>query len=920
MLRRSLIAGLLTAGLVITATGGAGGGTPIIDRSLARLGLTMEQSRVWSDRLVNVGDDWGAFGWGGDASVPATISADDAPWTTPLTIGVNFVRWQDPERLPVFSDGFETGDVVSGSVGGGPALNYVYLVMTVVVDGDIPLDMSNGLHQQVDFVMQIAGRPAWEALDRYPDDTWHGGAFVSSLALGPQGWGLSFYSFDGAGNIVTNDLPGFALVEGNTILMGVQVDSTLIPTFDLAGRVAYEIKDAPINPELSRVVTAPAAPLGETEFFDYLSQPIVLTPGFPEELRIEDFRAFTDSDGNLWFKLIPAVPWGDMPPDGYFSDYVQFAVRPYDSTDNPHYFGFQTHDGVSEVFAGLGSEEFDPMPAFVMNDGVLLLGTGVPYDGGPLELQVQSGFLATEESQFQSSQVQFRVEESEIGTTDEPTRYDGEYPVYDLVTGTPLETPPDVVDTTTTSTSTTQPATTVTTVTTVTTLGPTTERPRPTTTGTGETCWWCWGSIALFVAVLLCALFLWLKTYEWWTCWLPWFIVIFAWVPFLLAALWFWRPTWWWVPLLAWFPIVAGYWWGWARHRSWWKPWHLYVVAGYLAALVVGMVLVGAPEWGLLFPLFWVPWVAFYFWFRGARQPWFRPWMWGLALGYSIWVFVWVAALTPWWAWWLPVVLVPFVWWWLVAHGHNWQELRGPKWCWALPFTLLPFLAWWIPIWEPWWCLAIVVFLVLHLFCAVFTHFREQEWWTWWLVWFLIGFVWVPFLLAALWFFHPWWWGWALLPWFVVVPLAAWRWGRLQPWWNHNLWYLVVGYLAVAGGVVYVVGAPKWGLLFPVFWLPWVGLWLWYRGRLQPWWRPWMYALVLGYAAFVIVWVGWLTPFWGWWFPVALFPFLGWWFVDHDYEWALIHHKSCFLIPWCLAPWLGYMTAVYCIAASSVSL
>ncbi len=286
----------------------------------------MEQVPSWSDGLVDVGDDWGAFGWGGDASVPATISEDDAPWSTPLTIGVNFVRWQDPERLPVFGDGFETGDLLSGSVGGGPALGQVYVVMTAVVNGDIPLEMSSGLYQQWDFVLEVPDRPAWEALPQFPDDTWHGGAFVSSLALGPQGWGLSFYSFDGSGNIVTNDLPGFALVEGNTILMGVEYDAELIPTFDIAGRLAIDIKDAPVNPDMSRVITAPAPPLGETGFFDYLSDPTLITPGFPEELRIQDFMAFTDGDGNLWFKLIPAVPWGEMPPDGYFSDYVQLAA------------------------------------------------------------------------------------------------------------------------------------------------------------------------------------------------------------------------------------------------------------------------------------------------------------------------------------------------------------------------------------------------------------------------------------------------------------------------------------------------------------------------------------------------------------------------------------------------------------------
>ena len=634
----------------------------------------------------------------------------------------------------------------------------------------------------------------------------------------------------------------------------------------------------------------------------------------PPEFLVERFDIFIDTDGVVWAKLHPQVPWGPEPPDEWYSDMIGVFV----ATNSGYevFAWFQTHDGVSETLSqGTGPDGAvsGPVDAYIMDDGAVLIRTGVVYTDGDLQVSLQSAYMPTETATREEFADNRTVTAAELTTSDDPLHFDGETPVYDLQHGEAIEV---VVTTTTSSATTTSVGTTTTTVavTTTTTLPTTQERP-PRTVSTGGSCWWCWGTVALFLAVLLCALFLWLKTYEWWTCWLPWFIVIFAWVPFLLAGLWWWRPTWWWVPLLAWFPLVAGYWWYWARHRTWWKPWHQFVVAGYLVALGVGMVVVGAPEWGLLLPMFWVPWVAFYFWFRGSRQPWFRPWMWGLGLLYLIWGFVWMALLTPWWAWWLPVALVPLLWWWLTSHGHTWRELRGPKWCWALPFTLLPFLAWWIPIWEPWWCIAIVLFLVLHLFCAVLTHFREQEWWSWWLVWFLIGFVWVPFLLAALWFFRPTWWGWAVLPWFVLVPLVAWRWARLQPWWNHNLWYLVAGYVAVAAGASYIVAAPEWGLLFPVFWLPWVGLWLWYRARLQPWWKPWMYAAVLAWVGLAIVWVGWLSPFWGWWFPIALFPFLGWWFMDHGYQWALIHQKSCFLIPWCLAPWMGYMTALYCVGA-----
>ena len=98
-----------------------------------------------------------------------------------------------------------------------------------------------------------------------------------------------------------------------------------------------------------------------------------------------------------------------------------------------------------------------------------------------------------------------------------------------------------------------------------------------------------------------------------------------------------------------------------------------------------------------------------------------------------------------------------------------------------------------------------------------------------------------------------------------------------------------------------------------MFWLPPVAFYLWYRPRRQPWWRPWLWGLFVAYVAWVFIWVIWLTPWWGWWFPVFFFPFLGWWFIDHGYDWRLIHRKACWLVPWCLIPWLGFMLVLYCV-------
>ena len=629
----------------------------------------------------------------------------------------------------------------------------------------------------------------------------------------------------------------------------------------------------------------------------------------PGEFLVDRVVAFVDEAGILWFKVFPVAPWGSEPPSEWFSDYVQLSVQQSSAPDAVTYFGFQTHDGVSETFSGSGETQGPPIAGYLMDDGALLFESGLEYTGGDVGVLASSGYLPTEGGQFEGATGEYSFPAAELPTSDDPMHFDEETPVYDLLTGE-LITPPVVVTTTVPATVETT-ATTI--ATTVTTVPSTVERPS-TAGGSTETCWWCWGVLALYAAALFCVLWTHLKVYEWWTCWLPWFIVVFAWVPFLLAGLWWWRPAWWWLPLLAWFPIVAGYTWYWARRRSWWRPWYLGVVAAYLAALVVGMVLVGAPEWGLLFPLFWLPWVGLWFWYRGRRRSWFRPWMWGLGAAYVVWVILWVAGLTPWWAWWLPAGFVGFTWWWFASNQMRWSQFGTAKWSWLTPFTLLPFLGWWIPLWDASWCVVVAVVLGLSLCWWMITIFRRDDWWTGWLPWFIVVFVWVPFLFAGLWFFQPWWWGWALVPWFLVIPGYAYWWASRRSWWDPSwMWYALLGYLVVAGGAAFIVGAPEWGVLFPLFWLPWVGLWFWYRGRRQAWFRPWMWILGLAYVIWVFGWVIALTPWWGWWFPIFFLPFLGWWFIDHDHDWGLMRRKACFLVPWAFLPWLCFMVVLDCV-------
>ncbi|HLA67503.1 MAG TPA: hypothetical protein VJP05_08490, partial [Acidimicrobiia bacterium] len=543
--------------------------TSLTSALVDKLGLDPSQVDRWSAGVVDVGDDWWAFGWGGDADAPATISEADAPWTVPVAIGVNYVQWQDPGRLPDFGP-FSVGNgMLTGSVNGGPQLNRTYAVMTAVMGGDIPIGDDMQFFQQWDFVLGIPGLDSWHALPQFPDDTWNGGAFVASLAYGPSPWSLNFYTF-GGGTINTNPFGGFGIITGDTLILGVEADPDIFSggvtggpfNPDITGRIALDVKDAPSNPAMSRVVTAPAGPLDETTFFGYLGNGRTIVPGLPGLFDTSDVVPFIGPDGTLWFKLFPWEPWGSEPPDQFFSDYLQVSFRPGGATGDPFYVGFQSHAGVDEGFAGQGSETGMLPAGYVMNDGAILFGTGIPYEGGALEVLTQGGFLATEGGQFQGTQQTSTFAPERIVTSDDPLHFDDEFPVHDLVTGEPVEPPPTTTTTAPPVTETTdaQETTTTAPLETTTTLGSTTtERPRLSTTSRGGECWWCWGIIALLFAFLICALFLWLKSYEWWTCWIPWGVVIWVWVPFLLAGLWWWQPAWWWGPLVGWFVVIGGY-------------------------------------------------------------------------------------------------------------------------------------------------------------------------------------------------------------------------------------------------------------------------------------------------------------------------------------------------------------------------
>lgn len=692
----ALVASLVVPSGFAPPDAAAGFPREAVDRILVEgLRFDADAVREWDLGLVPVGGDWSAFGIGGDASNPATLELDDVPWTEPLSLGVNFVRWTDPDRLPVLPGGFEANGMLRGPGAlGGPQLNATYLVGTLVMGDDIPFDIPRNLFSQFDLVLDVPGRERWQALDQFPDDTWHNGSLVLSLRLNFDATTFDTYSFS-AGDIVTEQHNGFAFVDGNAIVMGIEVDKGTFPEgrLDLRGRLALDVRGPGFPPDGHRVVTAPAVPLGDNGFFPYLGMTRVLSPGYPGMLDFTSATVIEGVDGNLWFGLTPREPWMGMPPSGFFSDFLRVGFAPSGETPASA-FGFQTHDGVNETFKedqGSRVPEAE-VPGFVTADGNVVIGTDIPFTAGDGYVYLQSGFLVEESSQFQSRTDQFRVTADDV-FSGEPGTFDGSFPVYDLVTGTEIDPPA--------TTTTVPPSTTTTTV--------------PASVGGGDdevSCgWWCWAIVIVWALVLVVLVFWRLVLVTWWTCWIAWFLVIVAWVPLLLAGLWFWYPAWWWWPLVTWYPIVLGYGLRWAPRQPWWQPVYRFVAPAYVAVLGLATYLVGRPEWWLLFLLYWLPPLVFYCWARGRLMPWWRPFGFPLLVVHGLFVLVWTRWLTPAWFLWFVVVLVAVLGWWFVVGGRQWSALMGQKWTWILGFVLVPIFAFAIALWCSWWCwLALLAF------------------------------------------------------------------------------------------------------------------------------------------------------------------------------------------------------------------
>lgn len=448
----------------------------------------------------------------------------------------------------------------------------------------------------------------------------------------------------------------------------------------------------------------------------------------------------------------------------------------------------------------------------------------------------------------------------------------------------------------------------------------TVERPRPKTverpiTTDHPVCWWCWGIKLLFVLTLVCVLIHHIIKQEWWSWWFLWFLLIFIWVPFFLAFLFFFAPPsawWWWIPLLLWIPMIGLVAWRWGKRLV---RWRLPIWVGALvwwAAIGAGLWFVG-PRWWFLLPVFWVPWVLVYAFGRGFRLPWWRHWLWIPLAAYVFWVFAWFIWFGPLWGWVIPALVIPaflaWIWFWWGKTNKDWW---GPKICFTLPWAWFPWFAFMNLEWDPWWCWVVIGFIVSVLFCFLFHFVRKTNWWVWWGFWLIVILVWIPLFLGVLVFFDLWWWWIPLLAWFPAIGLAALFWGRKQPWWGWWSWGLLLLWWAVIGWGLWFWQPVCWFLL-PVFWAPWVLIYLFGRAIRQPWWRWWLLIPIAAYLFWAFYWVCWLTPVWWWVFIVLPVGAMFFWFgFTKQTNWKVISEKFCFFLPWIYVPVLAFAFLIYC--------
>jgi len=709
----------------------SGGNTPVPTATLdiaREQGFNEFQLERIADHAWNISGLTQSYGYADDPFGTPTVTEEDARGTMAQFIGMEYVRYTDPSLLPAsFDEPTFVGEDLFVPFGtGGIRADVEYAWFWAEFDDDIPIDDPEiGLNFAFPFYMDGYQRYANSA---YPGDSWQAASHVAyvysdSSPTGTVEWSAGIFADD-------EYLPeeslsgGLAWFCGRTLGILVPTDAfrrapeERVVEYGFAGDMTLRAEYR-FDPNAARRVEAyPAFGVDGRDMLGLVYDPDRLTLNIGYEALVDFIgaRVFYDEAGQLWANIRSYLPWPTVAAIDRLFDFFSIGVQWGLGVDGEvtHFYGLEGHDNRFSLFGSTPDGEAMPEGAQVMKDGSLNVSLGLDWSGieagSMLKLYLGSAFWRDEDTtERQSVGFEFAIPYSQIVREDPDGDGVDSYPTFDFLTQESVAPPPTATtDSGTQGTDGTEGSTSGTDD------GSTPPGLLDEDGGNGFTCWLYWGLVLLFAAYLIALVFIRLDDEEWWTCWIVWFILIFGWAPFLLVGLTFYEPGWWQAPLLLWFPLIGGYTWGWARRQDWWEPPMLYVSGGYLAVLAIVLLVADSPEWGVLLPVFWLPLVAYYLWRRGIHRPWWRQEMYGVFGLFVAFVFVWAAALSPEWAWWLPVALAGATGWWFTSHDMEWSTLLQPKWTWIIGFTLVPFLAWWIPEWGAWWGggIALVVALI----------------------------------------------------------------------------------------------------------------------------------------------------------------------------------------------------------------
>jgi hypothetical protein len=177
----------------------------------------------------------------------------------------------------------------------------------------------------------------------------------------------------------------------------------------------------------------------------------VATEELDPRLVIDEVDGVVDESGELWLRICFAEPWAGEPPRDLFSAFFGFINL---TGDQETVVGWERHDGIETPL--FETEQRPDLAAFVLDDGKVVIATGLFPDGEFVELVYQTASWADEDEGGGAREDGFdSLGGSDIGTGDPMTVWGT--PVFDLTTGTPITATPPTTTTTTTTTTTLPP-------------------------------------------------------------------------------------------------------------------------------------------------------------------------------------------------------------------------------------------------------------------------------------------------------------------------------------------------------------------------------------------------------------------------------------------------------------------------------